>query len=125
MVMIAEIEIVMLRTEPCRACGRRHRYRAALRTAEQPPTDSLLGFFARCPRTGRRQWYVLPVPGGVDGRSRLLALGPGDDEQWEPDDRCFTGRRYDALHRGNQHGGFRDRGSPPALLRQALGCPIS
>lgn len=125
MVMLAEIEIVMLRTEPCGACGDRHQHRVALRASDEPAVDSLLGFFARCPKTGRRQWYVLSVPGGVDAQSRLLALGPGDDELWEPDDRCFAGRRYDALLRGSRQGGLRDQGGPPALLRQALGCPMS
>lgn len=123
--MIAEVELVTLHTEPCAACGERHRHRAALRGPDTIGFDSLLGFFAACPATGRRQWYVLPVPGGLDRRRRVLGLGPADDDRWEPAAADVPARAYDALPRGKPSGGFRDPADFPALLRRALGCPMS
>jgi len=141
--MASDIEIISMQTEPCPSCRARHRHRVALRANDGGDGTGLLGFFGICPVTKQRVWYVGRVPQGVDGRSRIIDVGPAEPEDPSaPQTRAPT-RPVDPASgptngwiepratiqvpspRGMALGGFRVRSRGPELLRLALGCPIS
>lgn len=134
--MPAPVEMVTVETLPCRACGNRHRLRLALLSAESTDQDITLGFFGRCPVTVQRTWLVIAVPVGADGSSRLLRMGPPDEDGWEPDDLesirravavdAVLGRRPAPrpLPPPPRPGDGLRREAPPDVLRRALGCPM-
>lgn len=130
--MIADIELTTLETGPCAACGRRHRHRLALFAAGDRQLDSLLGFFAACPNTGRRVWHVGPVPRDGSGGSLLFGMGPADDEGWVPASAPDVSPPWIPPRaatvsplRGRSAGGPRGRSRTPELVRRVLGCPIT
>lgn len=134
--MPASVEMVTVETLPCRACGHRHRLRLALMSAESTDQAITLGFFGRCPQTTLRTWLVIGVPVGADGSSRLLRMGPPDQDEWEPDDLesirravavdAVLGRRPAPrpVPPPPQPGSGLPRGPAPDVLRRALGCPM-
>jgi hypothetical protein len=128
--VIAEIELVMIETNVCPACGRRHRLRIAL-AGPTERDDGLLGSFSLCPVTGRRVWLVAPLPLGHDGESLLIASGPPDDADWTPVERDespaagWRGAPPARVPPRGHAGGVRDRQRTPELLRRVLGCPIT
>ena len=136
--MSSSVEMVTVETQPCHACGRRHRLRLALLAAEPSDQEMTLGFFGRCPDRQLRSWIVIGVPIAADGGSRLLRMGPPDQDEWEPEDLdsirravavdAVLGRRPPAgpslpRPRTQPERGF-GRMTTPDLLRKAWGCPM-
>jgi len=136
--MSATVEMVTVETLPCRACGRQHRLRLALVAADPSDQEITLGFFGRCPDLGQKSWMVIAVPMAADGASRLLRMGPPDQDRWEPDDLesirravavdAVLGRRPSTRPAPpppcpRPGDGYR-RIPVPDLLRRALGCPM-
>jgi hypothetical protein len=130
--MIADLELTTTETEPCASCGRRHRHRVAVAGARGDSSAELLGFFGRCPETGRRVWHVAPVRPAREPHGRVLRIGPADDDEWAPPApdlaAATAGGRLppagDLPPRGPDTGGLRRRHRTPDLLRRVLGCPI-
>lgn len=141
--MAGQIEIISMQTEPCPSCRARHRHRVALAASDGGESTGLLGFFGICPVTKQRVWFVGQVPQGLGGRSRILDVGPAEDEQpTAPETRSalppidptagHPGGRIEPRAtiqvpspRGKAAGGFRGRSRGPEMLRLALGCPFS
>jgi hypothetical protein len=138
--MLAPLELETVDATPCSSCGRIHRFRVAISPDEVGRPATMQGFFAACPVSGRRSWYVISLPEGLAGGAHSLRIGPPDDAQWEPeieDEPVWAQRRSDIERseaaalgpltlsppRGMPHGGFRARSRTTDLLRRALGCP--
>jgi hypothetical protein len=124
--MLATIELATLATELCPACGNAHRIRAAL-VPDAGAGAELMGFFARCPATGRTSWLVVRAPIARDGCSRLLRVGPPDDLEWEPvTDLAVDGRGLpSAMVRGVPPAGRIIPSTAAARLRWVLGCSMA
>ena len=137
--MLATLELATVNATPC-ICGRIHRFRVALTTDEATPMATMHGFFAPCPVSGRRSWFVVSLSEREGTGARLFKIGPPDDDQWEPDfedEPAWAQRRTDDQRseaialgpltvsppRGRQSGGFRANSRTTDLLRRALGCP--
>jgi hypothetical protein len=130
--MVLAIDSSTIFSQSCPSCGRSHGHTVAIETTDESTTWALLGFFARCPVTGQRAWFVLDVPQRVDGRSMVVCVGPPDDDVTTPNHslpteavRLPSARATFTVSspRGTEPGGFRVNGRAPELLRLALGCP--
>lgn len=134
--MVACFDLITLDSGPCGECGRAHRFRVTTAADESVAARPLCGFFAACPATRRRAWFVVQLPAD-ELPMRLLETGPADDDSWEPApaEQPFRAPRPAAatayqspiadilLPRGNDAGGFRVPAHTPDRLRRVLGCP--
>ena len=127
--MFGTIELRIITTERCPGCQRAHQIRVAL-MADRDQGEQLVGFFGRCPDTGRRVWLVLRAPVGMNGRSGLLRMGPLDDIEWEPAESAEPMPGVPAavatLPSSPQPAAtVPELGTASERLRRALGCPHS
>jgi hypothetical protein len=135
--MMLTTSTTVLEAHRCTACRADHRFAVTWVPEPDETARPLHGFFATCPRLGRRVWFVVSLPGDFDHRVRVLEIagaaesdsGPtgSGGSTWPdvvvPSETGHPVPLPDSLTRGMPVGGFRGARRAPELLRLALGCP--